>query len=446
MARNLLKLVASRRQCSFKPAQPCLRVRLTRQNQHPRIIEIMTTRFVPTATAPAAGALPGRLSVTGLLLIGGWLHGVAARLAWTWRDSADNDLAQAFGVSPMELLIAAIAAIGLYRGAAAERLGLPALGFVLLLLVPSSLAAHGVIGSVRAMGRHRHGRADPILRAAVRGTRRMRPVERAVSADRRRLAAAGRCHPDAGPAPDACCPGSSASATCWASPAATGSSSWRDARRPMACRWCCWDWWRCRCATAGCRRASGAPRWGWRRLHGCQPAAPDLSLAFPTILPPWAWPVWGDAVRCAGHRHAAVLAGRLTRGMPAGDCGDGPRRAGRPDLGRGAARPAGPRPRHQSGADRRTAAATAGGTGAGRGRGVPGGPGLAPGGAAGTDAGWRQHHSVLSPAPAAPARWLSPWPPARRRRHRCCVWRWAGTCAGWSVACCTRSRRSAVRR
>jgi hypothetical protein len=102
----------------------------------------MTTRFVPTATAPATGALPGRLSVTGLLLIGGWLHGVAARLAWSWRDSADNDLAQAFGVSPMELLIAAIAAIGLYRGAT-ERLGLPALGFVLLLLVPSSLAAHG---------------------------------------------------------------------------------------------------------------------------------------------------------------------------------------------------------------------------------------------------------------------------------------------------------------
>jgi hypothetical protein len=86
----------------------------------------------------------GRLSVTGLLLIGGWLHGVAAGMAWSWRDGADSDLAQAFGVSPMELMIAAIAGLGLYRGAA-ERLGLPALVFVLLLLVPSSLAAHGAL-------------------------------------------------------------------------------------------------------------------------------------------------------------------------------------------------------------------------------------------------------------------------------------------------------------
>jgi hypothetical protein len=92
------------------------------------------------------GTLPGRLDVTGLLLIGGWLHGVAARLAWSWRDSGDNDLVQALGVSPMELMIAGIAAVGLYRGAAAERLGLPALGFVLLLLVPSSLAAYGSLG------------------------------------------------------------------------------------------------------------------------------------------------------------------------------------------------------------------------------------------------------------------------------------------------------------
>lgn len=101
----------------------------------------MTTRFFPAATPAARDGI--RLSVTGLLLIGGWLHGVAARLAWSWRDSADTDLAQALGVSPMELMIAGIAAIGLYRGGAPERLGLPALGFVLLLLVPSSLAAHG---------------------------------------------------------------------------------------------------------------------------------------------------------------------------------------------------------------------------------------------------------------------------------------------------------------
>ena len=106
----------------------------------------MTTRFIPTAAAPATpggGILPGRLTVTGLLLIGGWLHGVAASVAWAWRDNADNDLMQALGVSPLELMIAGIAAIGLYRGAPAERLGLPAFGFVLLLLVPSSLAAHG---------------------------------------------------------------------------------------------------------------------------------------------------------------------------------------------------------------------------------------------------------------------------------------------------------------
>nr|WP_294511530.1 hypothetical protein [uncultured Rhodopila sp.] len=113
----------------------------------------MTTRFFRSATPPAirggmaagcaSSPLPGRLTVTALLLIGGWLHGIAAGLAWSLRDSADSDLAQAFGVSPMELMIAGIAAIGLYRGGATERLGLPALGFVLLLLVPSSLAAHG---------------------------------------------------------------------------------------------------------------------------------------------------------------------------------------------------------------------------------------------------------------------------------------------------------------
>jgi hypothetical protein len=103
----------------------------------------MTTRFLPTAAAPIGGILPGRLNVTGLLLIGGWLHGVAARLAWSWRDSPDDDLVQALGVSPLELMIAGIAALGLSRAASAERLGLPAFGFVLLLLVPSSLAAHG---------------------------------------------------------------------------------------------------------------------------------------------------------------------------------------------------------------------------------------------------------------------------------------------------------------
>ena len=119
----------------------------------------MTTWFLRTSGTPlvppstghgtmagaATGMLPGRPGVTGLLLVGGWLHGVAARLAWTWRDSGDDNLSQALGVSPMELMIAAIAAVGLYRGAAAERLGLPALGFVLLLLVPSSLAAYGAL-------------------------------------------------------------------------------------------------------------------------------------------------------------------------------------------------------------------------------------------------------------------------------------------------------------
>ncbi len=103
------------------------------------------------AVRPSVVPLPGRaagsgsMTVIGLLLIGGWLHGVLARLAWSWSDSADHDLAQALGVSPMELMIAAIAALGLYRGGGTGRLGLPALGFVLLLLVPSSLAAHGAL-------------------------------------------------------------------------------------------------------------------------------------------------------------------------------------------------------------------------------------------------------------------------------------------------------------
>ena len=116
------------------------------------------------------GTGQGHLTVTGLLLIGGWLHGLAAGLAWSWRDSVDSDLAQAFGVSPMELLIAAIAALGLYRGGGTERLGPPALGFVLLLLVPSSLAAHGALilfGLWVAIGTTGQTRASALLFAGL---------------------------------------------------------------------------------------------------------------------------------------------------------------------------------------------------------------------------------------------------------------------------------------
>jgi hypothetical protein len=114
----------------------------TRLFRTPGIPSLAPTTRQDVLANPDRRPLPGRLSVTGLLLIGGWLHGVMAQIAWSLPDSTENDLVQALGVSPMEVMIAAIAAIGLTRKPA-ERLGLPAFGFVLLLLVPSTLAAYG---------------------------------------------------------------------------------------------------------------------------------------------------------------------------------------------------------------------------------------------------------------------------------------------------------------
>jgi hypothetical protein len=106
-------------------------------------IALMSTASIVTPARTAAS--PWRLSLTALLLLGGWLHCVAAQIAWTWHTDTDTDLTQMLGISPMELMIAGIAGFALYRGARTERLGLPALGFVLLLLVPSSLASHATL-------------------------------------------------------------------------------------------------------------------------------------------------------------------------------------------------------------------------------------------------------------------------------------------------------------
>ena len=342
----------------------------------------MTARFIPTAAAPATpagGILPGRLTVTGLLLIGGWLHGVAARLAWSWRDSADNDLAQALGVSPLELMIAGIAAIGLYRGASAERLGLPALGFVLLLLVPSSLAAHGSLvlfalwvaagtaGETRSSALLFAGlgacglwsvlygqiagdwplRADAILtqgllQAVLPGVERVGNVL-GMPGGHRIIILAG-C------------------STAYGLPLVLlglAALSLRDGRLP--------------------------PRFGRAALAlaAVYTAANLLRLTFLGIS--------DDFYRIGHGPYGEMLFDALVIALPLAI-------AGRtvPDLG--AARPAGPRPRHQSGADRRTTGATAGGAGPGRGRGVPRGPGLAPGRTPGPDSERCRQHSVFLPS------------------------------------------------
>ncbi len=126
------------------------------------------------SASTARFAFPGRFRetakphVTGLLLAGGWLHGVAARIVPEWQ--AGGDLLPASLVSPLELMIVFIAGYGLSREPVAERLGLATFGFVALLLVPSALVTHAALMAFAilvAMRCHGRSRVSALLFAGL---------------------------------------------------------------------------------------------------------------------------------------------------------------------------------------------------------------------------------------------------------------------------------------